>query len=137
MDVPKCSWYHLWKAPVGHLDQVLLLVHAILCSLCVCSKQNLQNLTSPELLILCERARLIFSEFSLEIKASLALCMASKLLLTVLCMGWRVRVGTFSFKTDGSFGFLPMASWYGENPCTLWSEFLALIHQDTAKLGWH
>ena len=87
--------------------------------------------------MLCERACLIFSEFSLEINASLDLWMASKLLLTILLIGWRVRAGAFLFKTDGSFGFLSMASWYGENPCTLWSEFLALIHQDAAKLEWH
>ena len=48
-----------------------------------------------------------------------------------------MRAGAFSFKTDGSFGFLPMAGWYGENPCTLCSEFLALIHQDNSRSGWH
>ena len=73
----------------------------------------------PEFLMLCESARLIFSEFSLDIKASLALCIASRLLLTILLVGSRVRAGAFSFNVDGSLGFLPIASWYGENPCTL------------------
>ena len=43
-------------------------------------------------------------------KASLALCMESKLLLTILLAGWRVRAGAFLFSVDGNFGFLPIAS---------------------------
>ena len=41
----------------------------------------------------------------------LALCMASRLLLTILLTGWCVRAGTFSFSVDCSFRFLPKLSW--------------------------
>ena len=43
-------------------------------------------------------------------KASLALYIVSKLLLTILLTGWRVRAGTFSLSVNGNFGFLPTAS---------------------------
>ena len=65
-------------------------------------------LTLPDVLILSDRACLIFPEFLLAMKASLAPCMASKLLLTILLADWQVRAGTFLFSFDGNFGFLPI-----------------------------
>lgn len=44
-----------------------------------------------DLLVLLDKARLIFSEFYLVINASLALCLASKLLLKILFVGCYVR----------------------------------------------
>lgn len=41
-----------------------------------------------DLLVLLDKARLIFSEFYLVINASLALCLASKLLLKILFLGY-------------------------------------------------
>ena len=46
-----------------------------------------------DLLVLFDKARLIFSEFYLVINASLALCLACKLLLKILFVGCYVRAG--------------------------------------------
>ena len=59
----------------------------------------------PELLILCDKARLIFSEFSLGINA---LSTAYKLLIKNLLVGWHVRASLSSI-ANGNFGFLSIA----------------------------
>lgn len=66
-------------------------------------------LMPPELLMLFNKARLIFLEFSLTINASLGLTNGSKLLLKILLVGWLVRASVLSLITNGNFAFLPIA----------------------------
>ena len=61
--------------------------------------------------MLCARAFLIFSEFSLAMNASLALCSAFKLLDIALLEGVAVSAGALSLITDGSLGLVLMTNW--------------------------
>ena len=79
-------------------------------------------------LILFVSARHIFSEFSLEANASLALCKAAGLSVRILLVFKGVNAGGLSRNVDGSFGFCLRGSWKVENPWTLASEFLAFRH---------
>ena len=94
-------------------------------------------LISPEVLILCARALLIFSEFSLAMNASLALCIAFKLLQMILLEGVAVSAGALLLIIDGRLGFVLMAIWSGEKLWLLEREFLALTHQATASSKSH
>ena len=94
-------------------------------------------LMPPELLMLFNKARLIFLEFSLTINASLGLTNGSKLLLKILLVGWHVRASVLSLITNGNFAFLPIAYWDGKKPCTLFKELIAFIPHDTTRSGLH
>ena len=61
--------------------------------------------------MLCERALLGFSEFSLAIKASLGLWSASKFFVVVLFVGFDVIAGALDKCKDGSFGLMPIDNW--------------------------
>ena len=58
--------------------------------------------------MLCERALLSFCQFSLAIKASLALWSASKFFIIVLFVGADVITGTLDKCKDGRFGLVPI-----------------------------
>ena len=62
---------------------------------------------SPDVLMLCERALLRFQEFSLAIKASLALRSAPKFFIIVLFVGADIIAGAL----NGSFGLVPIDNW--------------------------
>ena len=57
--------------------------------------------------MLCERALLRFQEFSLAIKASLALRSAPKFFIIVLFVGADIIAGAL----NGSFGLVPIDNW--------------------------
>ena len=64
--------------------------------------------------MMCARARFIFSDISLSMKAcslSLALCSACRLYGMTLFEGVAVRADAELFVKDGSFGFVPIANW--------------------------
>ena len=63
---------------------------------------------SPDVWMLCERAILSFSEFSLAIKASLALWSVSKFFIIVLFVGADVIAGALDTCKDGKFGLVPI-----------------------------
>ena len=63
---------------------------------------------SPDVVMLYERALLSFSEFSLAIKASLALWSASTFFIIVLFVGGDVIAGALDNCKAGSFGLVPI-----------------------------
>lgn len=83
--------------------------------------------------MLCARALLSVSEFSLAMSAFSALCIAPKLLDITLLDGVTMSTGALLLTIDGSLGLTQMANWYEEKPCMLEREFLALTHQATAS----
>ena len=66
--------------------------------------------------ILLLSASRIFSEFSHETNAPLALCKATRLPVKNVLVLEAVSAGGLSISDDGSFGICPRASWKGENP---------------------
>ena len=90
------------------------------------------NFASPLVLMLVLNALRIFSEFSLEIKASLASCKAIRLSFRTWLVSEGVKAGGLSLNIEGSFGFWPNTNWNGENPWPLAKEFFAFNHHDKA-----
>ena len=88
----------------------------------------------PPLFLTWFRAQLIFSEFSLAMKASLPLWRAVKLFLSILLVIVCIFDGGLSMKVEGSFERCSTASWNGEKPCTFASEFFAFMHHNNVKL---
>ena len=81
--------------------------------------------------ILLFSTRRIFSEFSHETNASLALCKAARLSVRILQILEGVSTGGLSINADGSFEFCLRASWKGETQGHLQVSFW---HSD-ARIG--
>ena len=64
--------------------------------------------------MLCARALLSVSEFSLAMTAFSALCIAPKLLDITLLDGVTMSTGALLLTIDGSLGLTQMANWYEE-----------------------
>ena len=73
---------------------------------------------SDVVLTLEDKALRILSLLSLAINAALAAWRALRLSLRICELGILVRAGSWSLDVDGRLGFLPRASWKGENPAT-------------------
>ena len=64
-----------------------------------------------------------FSEFFLEIQASLVLCKAIRLSVRTLLVSEAVKAGSLALNIEGSYRFWTNTNWNGENSCMLAKEF--------------
>ena len=120
--------YHVLPALVDYLHLKYWLDPSIIYHLPFCNTLCPRNVFCISIfLMFLLNVWWIFSEFSLEIKASLALIKAIRLLVRILLVSKGVGARGLSLNIERNFGFWPNTSWNGENPWTLSSGWVFCI----------
>ena len=116
-DVYVYNDYHVLPALVDYLHLKYWLDPSIIYHLPFCNTLCPRNVFCISIfLMFLLNVWWILSEFSLEIKASLALCKAIRLFVRILLVSKGVEARGLPFNIERSFGFSPNTNWNGENP---------------------